>query len=564
MGKYWWQASNIYQIYPRSFQDGNGDGIGDLKGIVTRLDYLKELGVEVIWLSPINKSPMCDNGYDISDYYTIDPIFGTNEDMDVLIEEAKKRDIKIIMDLVVNHCSIEHEWFKKAIADPEGEYAKYFYIRKGINGKAPNNWRSIFRGPAWDKIEGTDYYYLHLFDPGQPDLNWENPKLRQEVYDMINFWLDKGVAGFRLDAITYLKKEDGLPSYPADAEDGMVSVKYGSLCRPGIDEFLKEMKDKTYGNECLTAGETAGVPDDRLSDFVGVDNGHFSMIFDFDPIILDTHYEGSNGFWCQAREWEVEEFKEKFFHTQLQIQPEGWIANVLENHDSPRIIDHLLPEEGRNFYGASMLAVMSMCRRGTPVIYQGQEFGMRNFPFESIDMYDDVSSKGEYDIALELGYTKEEALAFVQKRSRDNGRYPVSWDETEKAGFTTGRPWLPIAPEHTTINAKAAINNKDSLFYVYKMLLAMRKDPEHSEVIVYGRLAPYRIEQKNLVAYTRYLNKEFESGSYLILCNFQNEAQKVEIPKLNYEIIFDNYRLNGAITDNVELRPFHAIILKIS
>ena len=563
MSKYWWQSTNIYQIYPRSFQDGNGDGMGDLKGIITRLDYLKDLGVEVIWLSPINKSPMCDNGYDISDYYTIDPIFGTNEDMDELLAEAKKRDIKIIMDLVVNHCSIEHEWFQKAKADPEGEYGQYFYIRKSVDGKAPNNWRSIFRGPAWDKIEGTDYYYLHLFDPGQPDLNWENPKLRAEIYDMINYWLDKGVAGFRLDAITYIKKEEGLPSYPADSEDGMVSVSHGSLCRPGIDEFLHEMKEKTYGNECLTAGETAGVPDERLFDFIGIEDGHFSMIFDFDPLILDTHYEGSNGFFCQAREWEVEELKEKLFHTQMQIQPEGWIVNVLENHDSPRIIDHLLKEDGQNFYGASMLAVMSMCRRGTPVIYQGQEFGMRNFPFESIDMYDDVSSKGEYDIALEHGFSEEEALKCVQRRSRDNARYPVSWEASENAGFTTGKPWLPVAPEHTTVNAAAALADPDSLYYVYKKLLAMRKDDEIGEVMVFGKFNPYKPEQKDLVAYTRFMDEEFEAGSLLILCNYQGQAQTVEIPTAEYDVVYDNYKDKAVTGKSVELNPYEAVIIKV-
>lgn len=558
----WWQETVAYQIYPRSFCDSNGDGVGDLNGITGKLDYLNTLGVDTIWLSPVYKSPMIDNGYDIADYYSVDPCFGTNEDMDRLLSEAKQKNIRVIMDLVVNHCSSEHEWFQEALENPEGKYGNYFYMKKGINGLPPNNWRSIFGGSAWEKIDGTDYYYLHLFAKEQPDLNWENEELREEIYKMMNHWLDKGVSGFRLDAITYLKKEEGLPSYPADADDGMVSVHYGALNKPGIEKFFYEMKERTYGRGInLTVGEVAGAVGEGIIPFVSLKNGYFSMIFDFSYIQLDM--VPPNHFWCERKQWGPEDLKDKMFETHLAIQPEGWIANCLENHDAPRSVNYFLPPEGRNFYGESMLAMMSLGLRGTPFIYQGQEIGMDNYPFEDISMYDDCSSINQYKYALEQGYSEKEALEFVHHRSRDNSRYPFSWDDSEKAGFTTGQPWLPINPDHSTINAKKAVEDRNSLFYMYQKLIALRKNPTYKEVLVNGFVAPWNRETENLVAYERYLKQPGEKGNIFVICNYQNSKLVLELPSKNVKVLLDNYNLLNEEEGKTVLQPYQAIVVEV-
>ena len=569
----WWQKTNVYQIYPRSFMDSNGDGIGDIRGITGRLDYLRELGVETIWLSPVNASPNVDNGYDISDYYRIDPQYGTNEDFDELLSEAKKRGIRILMDLVVNHCSTQHEWFRRAVADPEGEYASYFYFRKGKDGGAPNNWRSIFGGPAWEKVPGSDYYYLHVFTVGQADLNWENDRLREEIYEMMNYWLGKGVAGFRIDAINYLKKEPGLPSYPADDTDGLVTVKYGSLYRPGIEKFLTEMRERTYGRDALTVGEVAGVPDDELLKFVSLEDGYFSMIFDFSFNQLDCKPPIYS--WCDRKEWDADELKRNMFATQRNVQPDGWIGDVLESHDSPRSMNYYLPEEGRNFLGGSMLAVMSLGRRGTPIIYQGQELGMDNQELDSIDQYDDCSSHNEYAYALSKGFTPEQALHFVHLRSRDNARYPFSWDDSETAGFMPGmaqpgaKPWLPVSPHRDMINAKKEMGEPRSLFHVYQYLLALRKDPAHQEVMINGRFVPYLEDQHHLVAYRRCLGDENTPGTLLFACNYQNEPQKMKLPGKS-RVLLDNYTFGTGdgketVFDEADIRlgPWQALVLEL-
>lgn len=560
MKRYWWQETNIYQIYPRSFQDSNGDGIGDLPGILKRLDYLKTLGVETIWLSPINLSPMADNGYDIADYYTVDPIFGTNADLELLLEETGKRGMRVLLDLVVNHCSDRHEWFRRALADPAGPYRDYFFFRKGVDGRPPNNWRSAFGGSAWEQVPGSDDYYLHVFARQQPDLNWDNPSLREEIYAMMNHWLDKGAAGFRLDAITYLKKEDGLPSYPADGPDGLVSVTHGSRMRPGIEGYLREMRDRTFGRSRLTVGEAGGIPKEEQKKFIGLEDGCFSMTFDFSICTLD--FREPTCFWCEPKAWTPEDLKEKLFRAQLDAQPECWMANVLECHDSPRAVSYYLPEEGRNFHGASMLAVLSLCRRGTPVLYQGQEFGMANQPFRSIADYNDISSHGQYRIALERGCSEEEALHFVQLRSRDNARYPVSWDSSEKAGFTTGTPWLPLAPERTEINAEDAVRNPESLYWFYRNLLKLRRSDACGEQICYGIFRPYLPEQRDLIAYFRCLERPEEKGALLVLCSYRNGTQAVPLPEGNFRVLLDNYGVAEAAGPVIELQPYEAMILQ--
>ena len=556
MERNWWQKAVVYQIYPRSFKDSNGDGIGDLGGVIDRLDYLKALGVNLIWLSPVYRSPMSDNGYDISDYYHIDPVFGTDEDMDRLIAMAKERGIGIIMDLVVNHCSDEHEWFKKAKADPTGPYGSYFYIREGKGGKAPNNWRSIFGGSVWEPIEGTPYYYLHIFNKKQPDLNWECKELREEIYKMVNWWLNKGIAGFRLDAITYLKKAEGLPSFEADDEDGLVSIKYGCMCRKGIEVFLKELRDRTYGPaNAMTVGETAGVGDDELLHFISEKNGYFSMIFDFS--YCELNLKEPKFFWYDLKPWTADELKTCMFHMHELAGNEGWLGLCMENHDQPRSIDHYLPKEGRNFYGASMLAVLYFLRRGVPYIYQGQEIGMRNCNFPTIELYDDCSSLNQYAGALLAGCSEDEALWYVQEQSRDNARTPFLWNDSENAGFSTARPWLPVNIGYEQLNAKKQMEDKNSLWHWYQELIKLRNASLWAEVFLEGEMLPVFEDKENIVAYIRKKDRR----RVLVLCNYSASENNLELPFDVKEILQCNYgvlQLNGRI---IGLRPFEADVI---
>ena len=559
MEKNWWKKAVVYQVYPRSFYDSNGDGMGDLKGITEKLDYIKELGANALWLCPVYRSPMDDNGYDISDYYHVDPSLGTDEDMDELIREADKRGIRIIMDMVINHCSDEHEWFQKAKKDPEGKYGKYFFMRKGENGNPPNNWRSIFGGSAWEPIEGTPYYYLHLFTKKQVDLNWENEELREEIYKMMNWWMDKGIAGFRMDAITYIKKADGLPSFEPDGEDGMVSVAYGSLNQKGIGNFLTELRDRTYGKRnAMTVGETAGVPDDEVIDFISLDDGYFSMIFDFSYCQLNMF--GPNYYWYETREWTPDEVKEQMFNSHRLAGEKGWLGLCLENHDQPRCIDHYLYPDGKNYYGATMLAVMYMMLRGTPYIYQGQELGMRNCRFTSIEEYDDCSTKNQYAGARQEGYSHEEAMNFMFDMSRDNARTPFQWDDSKNAGFSTGKPWLKVNENYHEINVEKEKNDKFSILNWYKELVELRLHSKYSEVLTEGSICPVFEEQKNLLAYERVMGEQ----KLLVLCNYQGEERKAELNHMWKDVIKDNYEnIVSEEVGEILLRPYEAVILEM-
>ena len=558
MEQNWWKKSIVYQIYPRSFYDSNGDGIGDLKGITQKLDYLETLGVDVLWLCPVYCSPMDDNGYDISDYYHVDPRFGTDEEMDELIQEAARRGIKIMLDMVVNHCSDEHEWFQKALKDPEGKYGKYFYIRKGIDGQPPNNWRSIFGGSAWEKIPGTSYYYLHLFTKKQVDLNWENEELREEIYSMMNWWLDKGIAGFRMDAITYLKKAEGLPSYKPDGEDGLVSVSYGSLNQKGIDKFLKELRNRTYGRTIMTVGETAGVPDEEIEDFISLNHGYFSMIFEFSYCQIDL--VGPNYFWYETRDWNPDELKACMFHSHRVAGEKGWMGVCMENHDQPRSIDHYLKPDGQNFYGASMLALLYLMLRGTPYIYQGEELGMRNCRYPEITDYDDCSTYNQYHRALNEGYTHEEAMEFVYRTSRDNSRTPFQWDDSENAGFSKGKPWLKVNENYREINAKEQEDNEDSLLNWYRKLISLRKKSEYAEILIEGSIVPVYEDVENLIGYMRIFGDE----KLLILCNYQGQERKIALEESWKKMLAGNYgKLCQKGEKELLLRPYEAVILEI-
>lgn len=551
----WWQSAVAYQIYPKSFKDSNQDGIGDLNGIIEKLDYLSTLGINMIWLSPINESPMVDNGYDISDYYKIDPSFGTNEDMYRLIDEAKKRNIRVIMDLVVNHCSDQNRWFQEAIKNPEGEFADYFYFRKGEQGKAPNNWRSIFGGSAWEQVPNSEYYYLHLFAKEQPDLNWENPKLRKAIYEMMNFWLEKGICGFRLDAITYLKKEPGLPSYEADGKDGLVSVAYGALNRPGIQDFLREMRDETYGNyDSFTVGEAAVTNPEEVMPFISLQDGCFSSIFEFGAINIDM--QEPNYSWYHKKKWNANDFRQVYVDSQLSTQPGGWISNVIENHDLPRAANLFLPESDRNYYGKSMLATVYMYLRGTPFIYQGQEIGMENLPFASIEDYDDCSSINQYEEAVAAGIEPKEALRYVQERSRDNARYPMSWSNEKYAGFSDVKPWLPVSEQKKTINVKDEIANADSLFHFYQNLISIKRSEAYEQVLAIGEFQPILEEIPCLIGYTRSDGEK----TLTVLCNFQNKECRIPKQKIK-KLLVNNYK-EIREEETMMLYPYQAVVFE--
>lgn len=557
MTRKWWHEKVAYQIYPKSFYDTNGDGIGDLKGIIRKLDYLRNLGIDIIWISPIYCSPLADQGYDISDYKSIDPRFGTMEDMDELLREAKTRDMYIVMDLVVNHCSDEHEWFQKACEDPDGQYGKYFYIADVKDGNIPNNWRSYFGGSVWDKLPGhEDKVYMHVFHKKQPDLNWENPKLRREIYDMINWWLEKGIAGFRIDAIMNIKKPNIYTSYPADRKDGLVSVENVLHDAKGIDEFLHEMKKETFAKyEAFTVGEVFTDREDALQAFIG-ENGHFSTMFDFNETIYGK--DGMGWYRCQPVVW-GEEYKKCAFETQRRIGEIGFISNIIENHDEPRGVSHYLPEDCVNDDGKKMLATVNMMLRGLPFIYQGQELGMSNVAFQSIEEIDDCSTLDEYQVALDAGLSQEEALRAVAPFSRDNARTPFQWDATAHAGFTMGTPWLKVNPNYKEINCAEQMSRQDSVWNWYKSLIALRKSPEYQSVIVYGEVIPYQEDQKNMMAYFRRDGVK----TLLIAANYQKEAQELELPYPYKKVLMNNQEILDITGNTVYMRGLQALILEM-
>ena len=427
MNKKWWHDKVAYQIYPKSFLDTNGDGIGDLKGIISKLDYLKELGIDIIWLSPIYKSPFIDQGYDISDYYSIAKEFGTMEDFDELLSEAKKRNMYIIMDLVINHCSDQHEWFRKALADPDGEYADYFYFREGKNGNPPSNYRSYFGGSCWEPVPGTDKYYLHMFAKEQPDLNWENPILKQKLYDMINWWLEKGLAGFRIDAIMNIKKDLDFHDFEPDGPDGLSGCWRMIESVEGIGELLDDLKKNTFEKyDAFTVAEAFNLNKSELKQFIG-ENGYFSTIFDFSAQCLS---DGKHG-WYDSPDITFKKWRETIINSQLYVQKVGFEANIIENHDEPRGVSRFLPEYAQNADGTKMLGTVSILLRGIPFIYQGQEIGMQNAIWKSIDEFNDINTIDQYSIARKAGLNDTDALAACSKMSRDNARTPMQWTDEE-------------------------------------------------------------------------------------------------------------------------------------
>ena len=532
MNKKWWHDKVAYQIYPKSFCDTNGDGIGDLRGIISKLDYLKELGVDIIWLSPIYKSPFVDQGYDIADYYAIAEEFGTMEEFDELLSEARKRDMYIIMDLVINHCSDKHAWFQKALAEPEGEYADYFYFRKGKNGNPPSNYRSYFGGSCWEPVPGTDLYYLHMFAKEQPDLNWENPKLRQELYDMVNWWLDKGLAGFRIDAIINIKKNLAFPDFEPDGPDGLASCYKMVESVDGVGEFLEELKENTFQKyDAFTVGEVFNMKEGELPEFIG-DNGHFSTIFDFSAHCLS---DGEHG-WYDAPAMEFKTWRRTVIDSQLEVQKCGFEANIIENHDEPRGVSRFLPEYARNPMGTKMLGAVSVLLRGIPFIYQGQEIGMQNAVWNSVDEFDDISTKDQYQLAREAGFSDREALEACTQMSRDNARTPMQWSARDNAGFTTGTPWLKVNSNYTELNVESQEKDADSVLHFYRKLVALRKSPEYRELFTYGEFAPEYEDTEQVMAYYR-----FDGGKRVLVApNFGRESVDLELREPAGRVLLSN------------------------
>ena len=555
MKKKWWQDKVAYQIYPKSFYDTNGDGIGDLPGIIEKLDYLKELGVDIVWLSPCYRSPLADQGYDISDYYDIDPRFGTMEDMDRLIAEAKKRDMYIVMDLVVNHCSDEHEWFKKACKDPDGKYGRFFYLRDKEDGKLPTNWRSYFGGSVWEDLPGTNKQYLHVFHKKQPDLNWENPELREEVYKNINWWLDKGLGGFRIDAIINIKKALPLHDYEPDREDGLCSINKMLEEATGIGEFLGEMRDRTFKpHEAFSVGEVFNAKDEELPDFIG-NNGYFSSMFDFN----ETIFGGSEKGWYDCKEITPDDYKRCCFETQAKMGDFGFVSNIIENHDEPRGVSHYIPEGDCCDTSKKMLAALNFMLRGLPFIYQGQELGMENIPFKSIDEVDDISTLDEYKVALDAGLTPEAALKAVARRSRDNARTPMQWTGEENAGFTAGTPWLRVNSNYTAINVEKETIDPNSVLNFYKKLIALRKDPEYKETVVYGALEPFMEDRHNLMAYYRKGDK-----TLLVVGNYQWDEQEITLPSECKKVLINNYPDMVLDGNSVKLHGYQVLVVELA
>ena len=574
LDKKWWQKEVGYQIYPRSFYDSNNDGIGDLNGITAKLDYLKELGITLIWVCPIFKSPMDDNGYDISDYYDVNPEFGTKEDLERLIKEAEKRGIKIILDLVINHTSDEHEWFLEALKNPESKYRNYYIFKRGKNGLPPTNWRSHFGGSAWEKVEGeadengNEMYYLHLFTKKQPDLNWENPEVREELYKMVNYWLEKGIAGFRVDAINSIKKDENYLNLPVDGADGLAyNVKY-TLNQPGIEEFLSELAKETFKKyNCMTVAETPMLEYERYNDFIGED-GFFSMIFDFSYADLDMT---KGGFYYSLRDIPTIELRNAIFESQLTQQKYGWGAPFLENHDLPRSLNKFFGEKA-NETNAKLLGNVFFFLRGTPFIYQGQEIGMDNFVRKDISEFDDIASKDQYQRALGEKFSTEESLYFVNKRSRDNSRTPMQWDNSKNAGFSENeniKSWIKLTGSQAVTNVKNQLNDEKSIFAHYKKMIDLRQNGKYSDCLIYGEFIPVPLENEKIIAYVR----KYGNQKLLCISNFSCQKQEVKLNDIAKalgkkeitlgEILINNFDKIGKDDKKLNLEGFQSLLVEI-
>ena len=556
MEKKWWKESVVYQIYPRSFKDSNGDGIGDINGITEKLDYLKELGIDVIWLSPVYQSPNDDNGYDISDYQAIMEEFGTMEDFDRMLAEAHKRGIRIVMDLVVNHTSDEHAWFVESKKSRENPYRDYYIWREGKDGKEPNNWGSVFNGSAWVYDETTDMYYLHLFSKKQPDLNWDNPKVREEVFSMMNWWCEKGIDGFRMDVISMISKVEGLPDGKVQGGlygDASPYVQNG----PHVHEYLQEMNKEVLSKyDLLTVGECAGVTIEEAKKYASNKGTELGMVFQFEHMDLD---QGEFSKWSDKKV-KLTALKENLTKWQNELEGKAWNSLFWCNHDQPRVVSRF-GNDSKEYreVSAKMLATCLHLMQGTPYVYQGEELGMTNVVFHSIDEIDDCSTLDEYQVALDAGLTPESAFKAVVPYSRDNARTPFQWDATANAGFTTGTPWLKVNPNYTDINAAEQANRPDSMYHWYKELIALRKNPEYKDVVVYGEFVPYKEEQTNLMAYYR----KGTDRTLLVVANYQHDAQDVVLPGTYKKVLMNNLDTLDLNGDILHMPGYQAVIFEM-
>ena len=553
MEKDWWKGKVAYQIYPKSFKDSNGDGVGDLKGITEKLDYLQQLGIDILWLSPVYKSPFIDQGYDISDYYAIDPLFGSMEDMEELIAEGKKRGISIIMDLVVNHCSSHHEWFQKALADPDGPYADYFYFIE--SDKEPNNWESYFGGSVWEPVPGTNKYYLHSFHKDQPDLNWQNPVLREEIYRMINWWLDKGIAGFRIDAIINIKKDLEWRSLPSDRKNGLVPVPESLVNAQPIEPFLQELKERTFAKyNAFTVGEVFNETDEELHFFIGKD-GVFSSIFDFKQTCLGQEGKG----WFDHTLPTAEELKESIFQAHERADRIGVLSTIIENHDEPRGVSHYIAEGPVNDTSKKALGTIQVLRKGIPFIYQGQEIGMENQVFKSVEDFDDIATINGYHVAKEAGLSEEEALAVIANYSRDNARTPMQWSAEPGLGFSDGPAWLISPKPNVAINVEDQEKDPNSILNYYRQLTALYRHPLYGNTIRFGDMIPAYRDRENIIAFERRGDKRL-----LVISNFQNRQATLELPAPIKTVILNNTVGLFQEGDHVlELAPYQTVVLEL-
>lgn len=543
MEKKWWHNSVVYQIYPRSFKDSNGDGIGDLKGIISKLDYIKFLGVDVLWISPIYKSPNVDNGYDISDYCDIMDEFGTMDDIKLLIKEAKSRDIKIMMDLVVNHTSDEHKWFKESRKSRDNEYRDFYVWRNPVNGDVPSSLKSNFGGSAWTLDKSTGQYYLHMHDKKQPDLNWDNQRVREKIYEMMNFWLDLGIEGFRMDVIELIGKD----------VDNLLIVN-----GPNLHTYIQEMNKMTFGDrDIITVGETWAADTNIAKLYCDPKRKELGMVFQFEVISMDKQ--------PGKRKWDLAplnfvEFKKIFSKWQTELHSEGWNSLFGNNHDLPRMVSRWGNDKEYRMESAKMLATMLHMQKGTPYIYQGEEIGMTNIRFDSIDDYNDIESLNMYKERLSQGYSLEEIMESIYAKGRDNARTPMQWSKENNAGFTTGTPWLKVNKNYKYINVEQAINDENSILYYYKKLIKLRRE---SDVIKYGDYKLILEEHPEIFAYTRSWNDD----NILVICNFYGNTINVflgeEYSEKDSQIILSNYKDAKILGRDIKLRPYEAIVYKV-
>ena len=553
MEKKWWKESVVYQIYPKSFKDSNGDGVGDIRGIIQKLDYLKELGVNVLWISPMLESPQDDNGYDISDYRRIYEEYGTMEDYEELLCEAHKRSIRILMDLVVNHTSDEHNWFIESRKSKDNPYRDYYIWKDPVNGKEPNNWGGAFGGSAWEYDPQTQMYYLHLFSKKQPDLNWENEKVRQEVYDMMKFWCEKGIDGFRMDVISMISKDQRFPD--GEMNNGLYG-DFGPYCvhGPRVHEFLQEMNQKVLSKyDIMTVGETAGVTIEEAQKYAGDDRNELNMVFQFEHVESGC---GDYGKWTTAK-YDFKEFKNIMIKWQEELQGKAWNSLFLGNHDQPRSVSRFGNDNPvYRETSAKMLATCIHMMQGTPYVYQGEELGMTNIYFGKLEDYRDIESINYFKEFTESGLmTPEHMMKCLMLRSRDNARTPMQWDDSKQAGFTEGEPWIKVNPNYKKINAAQQLEDPDSVFHYYQKLIRLRKE---KDIIVYGEFEPLYREDEQIFAYTRKQDQE----KLLTVCNFSDKNAEVEVPEefKGAECLITNLG-RKEFEGKIVLNPYEAFVL---